>query len=146
MVTVRQYLSTFSSLLTDISGQHNEIHEQYPSWEQVSLIGLRDNHRRTLRDLSDEEAKRADTPHDAALSPRGIAQGQEVAAALQREVLKGMPTPSKWFVSSLRRTGDTCGLEWGWLYTLTGIKGAGRGVPATVIEVSRPNLGGKHLG
>ena len=57
-----------------------------------------------------------------------------------------MPVPEKFFVSSLKRTGETCGLEWGWLFgsgvsAETGkggwIEGEDRGcgISATVIEV-----------
>ena len=67
-----------------------------------------------------------------------------------------MPIPERWFVSSLKRTGETCGLEWGWLVDpgedqdgtgseagiSIGKRGGweigqdrGCGIPATVIEV-----------
>jgi hypothetical protein len=48
-----------------------------------------------------------------------------------------MPIPEKFFVSSLRRTGETCGLEWGWTISENGCEpeDRGKGVRATVIEV-----------
>lgn len=63
-----------------------------------------------------------------------------------------MPVPESFFVSSLKRTGETCGLEWGWLFgsgvnAETGKVGwvegedRGCGIDATVIEVSPSPLG-----
>ena len=47
-----------------------------------------------------------------------------------------MPVPERFFVSSLKRTGETCGLEWGWTVSeKTGEGDKGYGVKATVIEV-----------
>ena len=50
-----------------------------------------------------------------------------------------MPLPDKWFVTPLKRTGETCGLEWGWHFGADANpakeEDLGRGVPATVIEV-----------
>jgi hypothetical protein len=54
------------------------------------------------------------TPLDASLAPSGILEALEVSRALRREWKKGMPLPERFFVSSLKRTGETCGLEWGW--------------------------------
>lgn len=47
-----------------------------------------------------------------------------------------MPLPSKWYVSPMKRAGETCGIEWGWLFEESKGKGKGHGVPATVIEVN----------
>jgi hypothetical protein len=140
-----------SSILSDqrklMIGEHNIIHEQYPTWEQVSQ-----NPQSTTL-TTHKKAKKVHTPHDASLAPSGIIEALQVASALQREVIKGMPTPEKYYVSSLKRTGETCGLEWGWLSALglrageeIGKRGGwiegedrGCGIKATVIEVSLSN-------
>ena len=97
----------------DNPGEHNIIHEQYATWEQASHPTLISQ--LTLPTSTNKKAKKVHTPHDASLAPSGISEALEVASALKREVGKGMPVPQKFFVSSLKRTGETCGLEWGWL-------------------------------
>ena len=74
---------------------------------------------------------------DPSLTPLGRSQAADLATALQREAKKGMPLPEKWFVSPLRRTGETCGIEWGWVLDdgTPGERGMSHGVPAIVIEV-----------
>ena len=142
------------SLSCDISanraddlGEHNIIHEQYPTWEQVSSPPSTSKPTHQSSTSTNEKAKKVVTPHDASLAPSGITEALEVASALKREVGKGMPIPEKFFVSSLKRTGETCGLEWGLLFgsELTAESGKvgwvegedrGCGIPATVIELS----------
>lgn len=51
-----------------------------------------------------------------------------------------MPLPSTWYVSPMKRAGETCGIEWGWLFEESKGKGKGHGVPATVIENLREHL------
>jgi hypothetical protein len=123
------------------------IHEQYASWEQVShpTSTSKLTHRCSMS--TNKKAKKVHTPHDASLAPSGISEALEIASALKREVGKGMPAPEKFFVSSLKRTGETCGLEWGWLLSAGSsieprkvgwVEGEDRGcgITATVIEVS----------
>jgi len=130
----------------DYLGEHNIIHGRYATWEQVSHppSTFTPTHQYSLS--TNKQAKKVHTPHDASLAPSGITEALEVASALKREVGKGMPVPEKFFVSSLKRTGETCGLEWGWLSgngttTETGKAGwvegedRGCGIGATVIEV-----------
>ncbi|WVQ86171.1 hypothetical protein IAT38_008339 [Cryptococcus sp. DSM 104549] len=76
--------------------------------------------------------------HDAELTDLGRQQASELGKALQREVEQGMPVPEKFFVSPLKRTGETCGLEWGWLFGDK--KDKGHGVAAVVIENIRESL------
>ena len=130
-------------------GEHNIIHEQYATWEQASHPILIP--KLTLPTSTNKKAKKVHTPHDASLAPSGISEALEVASALKREVGKGMPVPERFFVSSLKRTGETCGLEWGWLLNPSHPDGEGVtekvgwvegedrgcGITATVIEVSR---------
>jgi hypothetical protein len=128
----------------DNLGKHNIIHEKYATWEQASHPSL--TSQLTLPASTNKKAKKVHTPHDASLAPSGIAEALEVASALQRESGKGMPVPEKFFVSSLKRTGETCGLEWGWLFgngssieagKVGWVEGEDRGcgIAATVIEV-----------
>ena len=130
----------------DNPGEHNIIHEQYPTWEQVSHPPSTPEPTHQYSTSTNKKAKKVHTPNDASLAPSGITEALEVASALKREVVKGMPVPEKFFVSSLKRTGETCGLEWGWLSgngttTETGKAGwvegedRGCGIGATVIEV-----------
>jgi hypothetical protein len=123
------------------------IHEQYATWEQVSRPPSSSFTQLSPWASTNKKAKKVHTPHDASLAPSGISEALEVASALQREFGKGMPIPEKFFVSSLKRTGETCGLEWGWLFG-SGItaetrkagwvegEDRGCGIAATVIEVS----------
>jgi len=131
----------------DNLGEHNIIHEQYATWEQVSRPPSSSFTQLGSHWTTNKKAKRVHTPHDASLAPSGISEALEVSSALKREVRKGMPVPEKFFVSSLKRTGETCGLEWGWLFGSgvsdeTGKGGwvegedRGCGISATVIEVS----------
>lgn len=130
----------------DNLGEHNIIHEKYATWEQVSRPPSSSCTQLGSQRTTNKKAKKVHTPHDASLAPSGIAEALEEASALKREVCKGMPVPEKFFVSSLKRTGETCGLEWGWLFgsgdtAETGKVGwvegedRGCGIAATVIEV-----------
>ena len=133
---------------TDNSGEHNIIHEKYATWEQASHPTL--TSQLTLPTSTNKKAKKVHTPHDASLAPSGISEALEVASALKREVGKGMPVPQKFFVSSLKWTGEYCGIEWGWLLNprnaddeavtekVGWVEGEDRGcgIDATVIEVS----------
>lgn len=135
-------------LVADETGEHNIIHEQYKTWEQVSLNRLSNSFRDPLQpewagtytrrpETDPRQAKKVHTPHDASLAPSGILEATHVGEALKREYKKGMPVPERFFVSSLKRTGETCGLEWGWnnVSEKTGEEDRGCGVRATVIEV-----------
>jgi hypothetical protein len=130
----------------DNLGEHNIIHERYATWEQVSRPPSSSCTQLGSQRTTNKKAKKVHTPHDASLAPSGITEALEVSSALKREVGKGMPVPEKFFVSSLKRTGETCGLEWGWLFgsgvtAETGKAGwvegedRGCGIAATVIEV-----------
>jgi len=134
----------------DDLGEHNIIHEQYATWEQVSHPASSSRSQLSPETSTNKKAKKVHTPHDASLAPSGISEALEVASALKMEVGKGMPVPQKFFVSSLKRTGETCGLEWGWLMNPSNPEGEavaekvgwvegedrGCGITATVIEVS----------
>lgn len=162
MVMVSQHvfplsLLTFPNLIchlvtnADKIGEHNIIHEKYKSWEEVSEPTPISQLTRQTSTSIDKKAKMVHIPHDASLAPSGIIEALEVASALRRESDKGMPRPERFFVSSLKRTGETCGLEWGWLLDSSdeaghsvgiGERGGwveggdrGCGIPATVIEV-----------
>lgn len=54
-------------------------------------------------------------PADPPLASLGKTQAANLALALQRGAAKGMPIPDRFFVSTLRRTGETCQVEWNWL-------------------------------
>jgi hypothetical protein len=134
----------------DNLGEHNIIHEKYATWEQVSRPPSSSYTQLGSQRTTNKKAKKVHTPHDASLAPSGITEALEVSSALKREVGKGMPVPEKFFVSSLKRTGETCGLEWGWVFgsgvtAETGKVGwvegedRGCGINATVIEVSPPS-------
>ncbi|KAL0252684.1 hypothetical protein I308_102076 [Cryptococcus tetragattii IND107] len=77
---------------------------------------------------------------DPDLTDLGRSQAAALGYALQREAKRGMPLPSKWYVSPMKRAGETCGIEWGWLFEESKGKGKGHGVPATVIENLREHL------
>ena len=53
------------------------------------------------------------------LTEKGRKQASEFARSFERESTKGMPRPEKWFTSPLKRTGETCGLEWRWCFSAT---------------------------
>ncbi|WVF70812.1 hypothetical protein IAT40_005606 [Kwoniella sp. CBS 6097] len=53
---------------------------------------------------------------DPDLTLLGRSQAYQTRKAIQREVGRGMPVPEKWYTSPLRRAGETCGIEWGWLF------------------------------
>lgn len=67
-----------------------------------------------------------------------------------QESKRGMPKPERWMVSTLGRTGQTCRLQWGWLFDESQLatgsgalakvgessESSSHGVPAVVIEVS----------
>ncbi|WRT64041.1 uncharacterized protein IL334_000968 [Kwoniella shivajii] len=87
---------------------------------------------------------------DPNLTALGRSQAFQTRSSLKREYEKGMPLPQKWFVSPLKRAGETCGIEWGWLFhdNLNQMQdGQGRwdagkchNVPAEVIENIREHL------
>ncbi|WVQ88332.1 hypothetical protein IAS59_002066 [Cryptococcus gattii] len=77
---------------------------------------------------------------DPDLTDLGRSQAAALGYALQREAKRGMPLPSTWYVSPMKRAGETCGIEWGWLFEESKGKGKGHGVPATVIENLREHL------
>ncbi|WWD18048.1 hypothetical protein CI109_102495 [Kwoniella shandongensis] len=90
---------------------------------------------------------------DPYLTVLGRSQAAATASAVQREAKRGMPLPEKWFVSPLKRAGETCGIEWGWLFgddtsKSGGVDAAaaaaggdlGHGVPASVVENIREHL------
>ncbi|KIR56279.1 hypothetical protein I315_01344 [Cryptococcus gattii Ru294] len=77
---------------------------------------------------------------DPDLTDLGRSQAAAFGYALQREAKRGMPLPSTWYVSPMKRAGETCGIEWGWLFEESKGKGKGHGVPATVIENLREHL------
>ncbi|OCF33251.1 hypothetical protein I317_03686 [Kwoniella heveanensis CBS 569] len=77
---------------------------------------------------------------DPDLTPLGRSQAYQTRKAIQREVKRGMPVPEKWYTSPLRRAGETCGIEWGWLFDRAWKGGQGHGVPATVVENIREHL------
>ncbi|WWC86137.1 uncharacterized protein L201_001008 [Kwoniella dendrophila CBS 6074] len=86
---------------------------------------------------------------DPDLTPLGKSQAFQTRKALEREIKeRNMPLPEKWFVSPLKRAGETCGIEWGWYfndsYLIDGQEnwngGKGHGVEATVIENIREHL------
>jgi phosphohistidine phosphatase SixA len=51
---------------------------------------------------------------DPALTERGQGQTGTVGEAFEREIGRGMPEPTLFFVSPLRRCGETLQQEWGW--------------------------------
>ncbi|ODN84391.1 hypothetical protein L202_00351 [Cryptococcus amylolentus CBS 6039] len=54
-----------------------------------------------------------------------------------------MPLPERWFVSPLKRAGETCGIEWGWLFSMPKKErqaGKGHGMKAIVVENLRERL------
>lgn len=146
----RNDLFLLQHLVADEAGEHNIIHDQYKTWEQVSLNHLSNSCRassppewaRTCTrkpEADTRQAKKVHTPHDASLAQSGILEATQVGEALKREYKKGMPVPESFFVSSLKRTGETCGLEWGWTVSEnTGEGDRGWGVRATVVEVRLP--------
>ncbi|KAK4685821.1 hypothetical protein P7C73_g4318, partial [Tremellales sp. Uapishka_1] len=70
---------------------------------------------------------------DPHLTPLGEAQASTLSRALRREVEKGMPRPERYFVSPLRRVGETATLEWSFLFPDSGL-------PAAVVENIREHL------
>lgn len=79
----------------------------------------------------------------------GREQATTLAHVFRRESAAGMPLPTRWFTSPMRRPGETVGLTWGWLYgkgendlhsqgILARSKDLSHGVRAEVVEVSCP--------
>ncbi|RSH77721.1 uncharacterized protein EHS24_003288 [Apiotrichum porosum] len=54
---------------------------------------------------------------DPPLTARGRAQALQLSATFEREHTRGMPLPTRFFVSPMRRPGETCGLEWCWMFS-----------------------------
>ncbi|WOO83694.1 putative phosphoglycerate mutase PMU1 [Vanrija pseudolonga] len=78
---------------------------------------------------------------DPNLTPVGVAQARRLGAIFEAEAARGMPLPSRFFVSPLRRPGETCGLEWGWRFRKAPVEGdMGHGVPGEVVEQLREHL------
>lgn len=78
----------------------------------------------------------------------GREQATDLAHAFRRESAVGMPLPTRWYTSPMRRPGETVGLTWGWLYgkgendlhaegILLRSQDLSHGVRAEVVEVSR---------
>ncbi len=67
---------------------------------------------------------------DPVLTDLGREQARTLGKAFERELARGMPVPQQFFVSPLRRCGETLENEWG------GCKGNEGGIPAIVVEVS----------
>jgi len=55
----------------------------------------------------------ANAIHDAVLTDRGRQQAKRLASAFSREAREGIPLPEVWFTCPLKRTEETCGIEWG---------------------------------
>lgn len=83
---------------------------------------------------------------DPVLTPAGREQATNLALAFRRESAEGMPLPTKWYTSPMRRPCETVGLTWGWLFgkgeddvqaegILATSKDQSHGVPAVVVEV-----------
>ncbi|ODO11794.1 hypothetical protein I350_00578 [Cryptococcus amylolentus CBS 6273] len=77
---------------------------------------------------------------DPDLTPLGREQAAALGHALRREAGRGMPLPERYFVSPLKRAGETCGIEWGWVFGEPDDGGKGHGVKATVLENLREHL------
>ena len=131
------------------SGEHNTLAEQLKMHEEEVSIGYPSHHPIVPMHLTssvpiwvylvNQQVHKAHGITDPLLTDLGRTQATSLAIALQRETSRGMPMPEKWFVSPLKRCGETCGLEWGWAFqTTTGgaSKDMGHGVKATVVEVS----------
>lgn len=84
---------------------------------------------------------------DPELTAVGREQATDLAHAFRRESAVGMPLPTRWYTSPMRRPGQTVGLTWGWLFgkgendlhaqgILARSKDQSLGVPAEVVEVS----------
>ncbi|GMK59994.1 hypothetical protein CspeluHIS016_0902110 [Cutaneotrichosporon spelunceum] len=92
---------------------------------------------------------------DPGLTPAGREQAMNLAQVLRQESSMGMPLPTRWYTSPMRRPGETVGLTWGWLYGkgesdlhAEGILKRGadmsHGVRAEVVEQIREHLHVHH--
>ncbi|KAL1406180.1 hypothetical protein Q8F55_007867 [Vanrija albida] len=77
---------------------------------------------------------------DPNLTPVGVGQAVRLGGIFEAEAAAGMPLPSRFFVSPLRRPGETCGLEWGWRFKAKREADMGHGVPGEVVEQLREHL------
>jgi len=66
-----------------------------------------------------------------------VEQAESLATAFKREQGRGMPHPTLWFVSPLRRCGETLQAEWGWYCKE---KNGNPAIPAQVVEVRIPTF------
>jgi hypothetical protein len=79
---------------------------------------------------------------DPKLTAAGRDQAARLGKVFEREAAAGMPLPTRWFVSPMRRPGETAGLEWKWLFPgkSNGAGDMGHGVPGECVEVSRRDV------
>ncbi|WWC58524.1 uncharacterized protein I303_101067 [Kwoniella dejecticola CBS 10117] len=126
------------------------LNDQCPPGESVKVIFAARHGQAEHNAIMDKYGPGAQVKYpmlDPDLTPLGRSQAYETRLALQREIQRGMPIPTKWFVSPLKRAGETCGIEWGFMfadgYDIDGggyTGGKGHGVRATVIENIREHL------
>ncbi|BEJ18104.1 hypothetical protein CspHIS471_0703810 [Cutaneotrichosporon sp. HIS471] len=92
---------------------------------------------------------------DPALTAAGREQATNLAHVFHRESSMGMPLPTRWYTSPMRRPGETVGLTWGWLYgkgendlhaegILRRSSDLSHGVRAEVVEEIREHLHVHH--
>ncbi|WWC66457.1 uncharacterized protein I206_100359 [Kwoniella pini CBS 10737] len=126
------------------------LNDACPPGESVKVIYAARHGQAEHNALADKYGEGAQIKYptlDPDLTTLGRSQAFETRLALQREIKRGMPVPSKWFVSPFKRAGETCGIEWGFMfsdeYEIDGGNyngGKGHGVNATVIENIREHL------
>ncbi|WVQ78030.1 hypothetical protein IAT38_000111 [Cryptococcus sp. DSM 104549] len=126
----------------------NELNEQCPKGESVKVIFAARHGQAEHNTLREKHGIYSPIVQvlfpilDPDLTDLGRQQASVLSFALQREAKRGMPLPEKWFVSAMKRAGETCGIEWGWLFgEQTGEQiDKGHGVPAVVVENIREQL------
>lgn len=76
---------------------------------------------------------------DPLLTPTGRRQAMTLGGVFAHEAAHGMPLPTRFFVSPMRRPGETLGLEWGWLFKAGAVSrpGSRPGSPARSRRGSR---------
>ncbi|WVQ97168.1 hypothetical protein IAU59_004278 [Kwoniella sp. CBS 9459] len=120
-----------------------ELNEQCPKGESVKVIFAARHGQAEHNVVSETYGERGQIDYpilDPDLTLLGRSQAFQTRKAIQREAGRGMPIPEIWFTSPLRRAGETCGIEWGWLFGKAWKGGQGHGVPAIVIEDIREHL------
>ncbi|WVR05792.1 hypothetical protein IAU60_002817 [Kwoniella sp. DSM 27419] len=139
-----------------------DLNAQCPEGESVRVIYAARHGQAEHNAIAEQYGEEGQIMHpvlDPDLTPLGRSQAYQTRLALRREVKRGMPLPMAFFVSPLRRAGETCGIEWGWLFgddpdeESTSIEadvekrvnkdwngGQGHGVPAVAIENIREHL------